>query len=250
MSLPVINLKNLVEAGLHYGHTTQRWNPLMAPYIFGSRNGIHIINLEKTVPLLQKAMEVARDVARSGGRILFVGTKPQAADIIREAAESCGQYYVNHRWLGGMLTNWKTVSQSIKRLKEIESTLENPQLMTKKEILKMRREAEKMNTVLCGVREMCGTPDLLFVIDTNKESIAIQEAMKLKIPVISVVDTNSDPRNVDYIIPGNDDAIRSIRLCCDLISASILDGLQTGLSEAGVDLGESLEVQEENFDGE
>jgi small subunit ribosomal protein S2 len=247
MALPIIDIRKLVDAGLHYGHTTQRWNPLMAPYIFGSRNGIHIVDLEQTVALLHKAMEAAYGIAKSGGRILFVGTKPQACDIIKEAAENCGQYYVDHRWLGGMLTNWKTVSQSIKRLKELENTLENAQFMTKKEILKMRREVEKMDTVLHGVREMRGVPDLLFVIDTNKESIAIKEAIKLKIPVIAVVDTNSDPSDITHIIPGNDDAIRSIRLCCDFISASVLEGLQTGLSEAGVDLGESEEVPAEGI---
>jgi small subunit ribosomal protein S2 len=242
MALPGIDLRKLVEAGLHYGHTTQRWNPLMAPYIFGVRNGVHIVDLEKTVPLLQKAMEAVRDVAKSGGRILFVGTKQQASEIIKTAAESCGQYYVNHRWLGGMLTNWKTVSQSIKRLKELEGILESPQLMTKKEILKMRREIEKMNTVLCGVREMCGIPDLLFVIDTNKEDIAIKEAVKLKIPVVAVVDTNSDPQNITHIIPGNDDAIRSIQLCCDIIAGAVLEGLQVGLAAAGVDIGGAVEL--------
>jgi small subunit ribosomal protein S2 len=237
MALPIVDIRKLVEAGLHYGHTTQRWNPLMANYIFGSRNGIHIIDLEQTVPLMQKAMEVTFDVAKSGGRILFVGTKSQASDIIRAAAESCGQYYVNHRWLGGILTNWKTVSQSIKRLKELEERLENPQFMTKKEILKMHREVEKMNLVLRGIREMCGVPDLLFVIDTNREAIAVREAVKLKIPVIAIVDTNCDPRSITHMIPGNDDAIRSIRICCDLISGAVLEGLQAGLSSSGVDIG-------------
>lgn len=253
MALPTFTLKQLIDSGLHYGHTTQRWNPLMASYIFGIRNGIHIIDLEQTVPLLNQAMEAAKQVASSGGRILFVGTKPQAADIIKAAAERCGQYYVNHRWLGGMLTNWKTVNQSIKRLKDIEATLENPQLMTKKEILKLRHEYEKMNQVLCGVREMGGIPDLLFVIDTNKEAIAVQEARRLKIPLIAVVDTNSDPRNITHIIPGNDDAIRSIELYCNLISGAILDGLQAGLSASGVDLGasailptEEMEMNEES----
>jgi small subunit ribosomal protein S2 len=214
----------------------------MAPYIFGSRNGIHIIDLEQTVPLLQKAMLAAYEVAKSGGRILFVGTKSQACDIIRSAAEKCGQYYVNHRWLGGMLTNWKTVSQAINRLKELESTIENPRFMTKKEIIKMRRQIDKMDVVLRGVREMHGIPDLLFVIDTNKEMIAVKEAITLKIPVVAVVDTNCDPRSITHIIPGNDDAIRSIRTCCDLVAAAILDGVQDGLSAAGVDLGEKTEV--------
>jgi small subunit ribosomal protein S2 len=244
MALPDFSLKQLVDAGLHYGHTTQRWNPLMAQYIFGVRNGIHIIDLEQTVPLLRKALEVAQHVAGKGGRILFVGTKPQAADLVRAAAERCGQYYVNHRWLGGMMTNWKTVSQSIRRLKDIEATLENPQLMTKKEILKLKRERDNMSRNLCGVREMGGVPDLLFVIDTNKEAIAIQEANRLNIPVVGVVDSNSNPENITYIVPGNDDAIRSIDLFCNLMADAILDGLHAGLAAAGVDLGESAEIED------
>jgi small subunit ribosomal protein S2 len=242
MALPEFTLRQLVDAGLHYGHTTQRWNPLMAPFIFGVRGGIHIINLEQTVPLLKDALAVAQQAASKGGRILFVGTKPQAADIVRVAAERCGQYYVNHRWLGGMMTNWKTVSQSIRRLKDIEATLDNPQLMTKKEILKLKRERDNMNRNLCGVREMGGVPDLLFVIDTNKEAIAIREANRLNIPVIGVVDTNSNPQNITHIIPGNDDAIRSIDLFCNLMADAILDGLHAGLSAAGVDLGEYAHV--------
>ncbi|MDR1597985.1 MAG: 30S ribosomal protein S2 [Holosporales bacterium] len=244
MALPNFTLRQLVEAGLHYGHTTQRWNPLMAPYIFGVRNGIHILDLEQTVPLLQKALEVARQVASKGGRILFVGTKNQAADIVKAAAERCGQYYVNHRWLGGMMTNWKTVSQSIHRLKYIEATLENPVMMTKKEILKLGRERENMNRNLCGVRDMGGVPDLLFVVDTNKEAISIKEANRLNIPVIGIVDSNSNPQNITHVIPGNDDAIRSIDLCCNLIADAILDGLHAGLSAAGVDIGESVNVED------
>lgn len=242
MALPTFDLKQLIEAGIHYGHKTQGWDPLMGPYIFGARGGIHILDLEKTVPLLQKALEVIRQTAAEGGRILFVGTKPQASDLIKMAAERCGQYYVNHRWLGGMLTNWKTVGQSIRRLKDIEATLENPQLMTKKEILKLAHERERMDQVLCGVREMGGIPDLLFVIDTNREAIAIREANRLKIPVIAVVDSNSDPRSITHIIPGNDDAIRSIDLYCRLMADAVLDGLQAGLKAAGVDLGASTEL--------
>lgn len=242
MALPQFDLKQLIEAGIHYGHKTQGWNPLMGPYIFGSRGGIHILDLEKTVPLLQRALEMIRQTAAEGGRILFVGTKPQASDLIKAAAERCGQYYVNHRWLGGMLTNWKTVGQSIRRLKDIEATLENPQFMTKKEILKLAHEREKMDQVLCGVREMGGIPDLLFVIDTNREAIAIREANRLKIPVIAVVDSNSDPRSITHIIPGNDDAIRSIDLYCRLMTDAVLDGLQAGLKAAGVDLGASTEL--------
>jgi small subunit ribosomal protein S2 len=243
MALPDFTLKQLVDAGLHYGHTTQRWNPLMAQYIFGVRNGIHIIDLEQTVPFLKKAIEVAQQAAGKGGRILFVGTKPQAAEIVKAAAERCGQYYVNHRWLGGMLTNWKTVSQSIRRLKDIEATLENPQLMTKKEVLKLKRERDNMNRNLCGVREMGGVPDLLFVIDTNKEAIAIKEANRLNVPVVGVVDSNSNPQDITYIIPGNDDAIRSIDLLCNLMADAILDGLHAGMAAAGVDLGASAEIE-------
>lgn len=252
MALPQFDLKQLIEAGIHYGHKTQGWNPLMSPYIFGARGGIHILDLEKTVPLMQKALEVIRQTAADGGRILFVGTKPQASDLVKAAAERCGQYYVNHRWLGGMLTNWKTVSQSIRRLKDIEAILENPQLMTKKEVLKMGHEREKMDQVLCGVREMGGLPDLLFVIDTNREAIAIREANRLKIPVIAVVDSNSDPRAISHIIPGNDDAIRSIDLYCRLMADAVLDGLRAGMKAAGVDLGASAEVpgdaKAENFE--
>lgn len=242
MALPKFSLQDLLEAGIHYGHKTQGWNPLMASYIFGVRNGIHILDLEQTVPLLNHALEEIRKVASSGGRILFVGTKPQASDLIKAAAERCGQYYVNHRWLGGMLTNWKTVSQSLRRLKEIEATLTDPKLMTKKEILKLDHTREKMNKVLSGVRDMGGVPDLLFVIDTNREAIAVAEAYKLQVPVVAVVDSNSDPRKITHLIPGNDDAIRSIDLYCRLAADAVLDGLQAGLSAAGVDIGASESV--------
>lgn len=241
MALPTFTMRQLLESGLHYGHAVRRRNPKMSPYIFGIRNGIHIIDLQQTVPLLYKAMEVARNVAAKGGRVLFVGTKHQVSEKIQESAKRCGQYYVNHRWLGGTLTNWKTVNQSIKRFKEMKEELVKASHLTKKEQLKLQREINKLDRAIGGIQEMGGLPDLLFVIDTNRESIAIKEAQKLNIPIVAVVDTNSDPDHIDYIIPGNDDAIRSINLYCDLMSSSILDGLQAEMRSAGVDLGE-LEI--------
>ncbi len=216
MALPSFTMRQLLEAGLHYGHTTRRWNPKMAPFIFGERNKIHILNLELTVPMLQRSIQVIRDTVSNGGRVLFVGTKPQAAEKVKEAAKRCGQYYVNHRWLGGMLTNWKTVNQSIKRLKEMEEELSSPGRLTKKEILSRQRERDKLENVIGGVREMGGLPDILFVIDTNKEDIAIKEANRLGIPVVAVVDSNSNPDGITYPIPGNDDALRAIDLYCGL----------------------------------
>lgn len=242
----LFNMRQLLEAGLHYGHQTRRWNPKMDPYIYGVRNGIHIIDLEKTVPLLNKALSVLKQTVSSGGRILFVGTKQQATHIIKASAEKCGQYYVNHRWLGGLLTNWKTINQSIKRLKEMEGELETPGRMTKKEILKLQREYDKMTLTIGGIRDMGGLPDVIFVIDTIKESIAIQEANRLKIPVIGVLDTNSNPDGVTYPVPGNDDAIRAIQLYCDLACAAILEGLQAEMRSAGIDIGASEEVPAEN----
>lgn len=236
-TLPSFSMRQLLEAGVHYGHTTRRWNPKMLPYIFGERNKIHIINLEITVPMLQRALQAIRDKVASGGRVLFVGTKAQASDKVKEAAERCGQYYVNHRWLGGMLTNWKTVNQSIKRLKEMEEELSNPGRLTKKEVLNLQRERDKLERVIGGVRQMGGLPDILFVIDTNKEDIAIQEAMRLGIPVVAVIDSNSNPDNITYPIPGNDDAIRALDLYCDLVAKTVLDGLQHQMQKAGIDLG-------------
>lgn len=247
MAMPTFTMRQLLEAGLHYGHTTRRWNPKMSPFIFGVRNGIHIIDLEQTVPMLYKALQVIRDVVAGGGRVLFVGTKPQASEKIKEAAKKCGQYYINHRWLGGTLTNWKTVNQSIKRLKEMEEVLENPGRLTKKEILKITRECEKLELALGGIRDMGGLPDALFVIDTNKEAIAIQEAARLGIPVIGVLDSNSSPEGVTYPIPGNDDALRAISLYCDLVSSSVLDGLQAEMVSQGIDLGESTTLLDEEL---
>ena len=242
MPMPTFTMRQLLEAGLHYGHTTRRWNPKMGPYLFGVRNGIHIIDLEQTVPLLYRAMQAMRDIVAGGGRALFVGTKPQAAEKIKESAKRCGQYYINHRWLGGTLTNWKTVNQSIKRLVEMEEALENPAHLTKKEILKIQREHDKLELAIGGIREMGGLPDMLFVIDTNKEAIAIQEAKRLNIPVIAVLDSNSSPEDVTYPIPGNDDALRAISMYCDLMSGAVLDGLQAEMISAGIDIGESVSL--------
>jgi small subunit ribosomal protein S2 len=243
MAVPTFSMRQLLEAGVHYGHTTRRWNPKMSPHIFGVRNGIHIIDLDQTVPMLYRALEAVRDVVSGGGRVLFVGTKPQASDPIKQSAIRCGQYYVNHRWLGGALTNWKTVNQSIKRMKEMEEALgEGAHGLTKKESLGMQREYDKLELALGGIRNMGGLPDLLFVIDTNKEAIAIQEAKRLRIPVIAVLDTNSDPAHITYPIPGNDDAMRAIALYCELISAAVLDGLQAEMISQGIDVGESAEA--------
>ncbi|KIT16189.1 30S ribosomal protein S2 [Jannaschia aquimarina] len=239
MALPEFSLRQLLEAGVHFGHQTQRWNPRMAPYIYGAKNGIHIMDLTQTVPMLDQALQVVQETVARGGRILFVGTKRQAQKPIADAAERCAQYYMNHRWLGGTLTNWKTVSNSINRLKEIDEKMaEGAEGLTKKERIGMERDQQKLTASLGGIREMGGLPDLLFIIDVNKEDLAIAEAKKLGIPVVAVVDTNCSPEGVDYIIPGNDDAARAIALYCDLISRAALDGMSAQLGAAGVDLGE------------
>jgi len=238
MALPDFNLRQLLEAGVHFGHQTQRWNPRMGEFIYGSRNGIHIIDLTQTVPMLDAALNVIRETVAKGGRILFVGTKRQAQKPIADAAEKCAQYYMNHRWLGGTLTNWKTVSQSIQRLKQIDETMaQGAEGLTKKERLGIEREQAKLQASLGGIREMGGLPDLLFVIDVGKEDLAILEARKLGIPVVAVVDTNCSPDGVDYVIPGNDDAARAIALYCDLVSRAALDGMTAQMGAAGVDLG-------------
>ncbi len=238
MALPEFNLRQLLEAGVHFGHQTQRWNPRMGEFIYGARNGIHIIDLTQTVPMLDAALNVIRETIAKGGRVLFVGTKRQAAQPIAEAAEKCAQYYMNHRWLGGTLTNWQTVSKSIQRLREIDEALESgAEGLTKKERLGMERDQAKLQASLGGIRDMGGVPDLLFVIDVKKEALAISEANKLGIPVVAVVDTNCAPEGVDYIIPGNDDAVRAIALYCDLASRAALDGMSAQLGAAGVDLG-------------
>lgn len=242
MALPEFSMRQLLEAGVHYGHQTQRWNPRMGEFIYGERNGIHILDLTQTVPMLDAALQIIRDTVAKGGRVLFVGTKRQAQKSVADAAEKSAQFYMNHRWLGGTLTNWKTVSQSIQRLKALDEQLTSgAEGLTKKERLHMEREQSKLQASLGGIREMGGLPDLLFVIDVNKEDLAILEAKKLGIPVVAVVDTNCSPNGVDYIIPGNDDAARAIALYCDLASRAALDGMTAQMGAAGVDLG-SLEV--------
>jgi small subunit ribosomal protein S2 len=243
MALPDFNIRQLLEAGVHFGHQTQRWNPRMGEYIYGSRNGIHILDLTQTVPLLDAALNVVRETVAKNGRILFVGTKRQAQKPIADAAERCAQYYMNHRWLGGTLTNWKTVSQSINRLRSIDEQMEmGAEGLTKKERLHMERDQTKLQASLGGIREMGGVPDLLFVIDVNKESLAIAEARKLGIPVVGIVDTNASPAGVDYVIPGNDDAVRAIALYCDLVSRAALDGMSAQMDAAGIDVGEMEEA--------
>ena len=249
MSLPTFTMRQLLEAGVHFGHHTRRWNPKMEPYIFGKRNSIHIINLEKTVPMLYEALEAIQSIAKNGGKFLFVGTKRSASDLIAQAATNCGQYYVNHRWLGGMLTNWETVSKSIKKLKNLEERISSGEInnLTKKERLNIERQKEKLDLTLGGIKNMNGIPDALFIIDTNKEAIAVLEANNLNIPVIAICDTNTNPSGVDYPIPGNDDALRAISLYCDLIAASVLKGLESNLEESGVDIGESQVLAEEKI---
>ncbi len=242
------NMRQLLEAGVHFGHSTRRWNPKMKTFIFGVRNGVHIIDLQQTVPMLDRALVTLKEVAAKGGRVLFVGTKRQAQGIVADTARRCGQYYVNHRWLGGMMTNWQTVSHSIKRLHELNDLLaseESRKGLTKKEILMLTRERDKLELSIGGIKDMGGQPDALFIIDTNKEEIAIAEANKLGIPVIAVLDTNSDPKGVDLPIPGNDDAIRAIELYCNLAASAVLEGLQAELAAAGQDLGtvETVEVE-------
>ncbi|MEI7608822.1 MAG: 30S ribosomal protein S2 [Rhodospirillaceae bacterium] len=246
MALPTFTMRRLLEAGVHFGHHTRRRNPKMQPYLFGVRNGVHIIDLEQSVPLLHRAMTAVRDVVAGGGRVLFVGTKRQAQERIAEAASRCGQYYVNHRWLGGMLTNWKTISQSIKRLREMEEQLAEANTgLTKKETLQLTRERDKLERALGGIKEMGGLPDILVIIDTNKEAIAVKEANKLGIPVVAVLDSNSDPDGVAFPVPGNDDALRAIDLYCELLSGSVLDGLQAEMTAAGIDVGARAEAPAE-----
>ncbi|HUO12565.1 MAG TPA: 30S ribosomal protein S2 [Caulobacteraceae bacterium] len=241
MALPEFSMRQLLEAGAHFGHQTHRWNPKMERYIFGSRANIHIIDLSQTMPLLHQALVKVREVAASGGRVLFVGTKRQASEPVSTAAKRCAQYYVNHRWLGGTLTNWRTISQSIARLRELEAVLESPESSgrPKKELLQLTRERDKLELSLGGIKDMGGIPDLMFVIDTNKEAIAIQEARKLNIPVVAILDTNCDPQGISYPIPGNDDAARALQLYCDLVADSVLDGLTEGQAALGVDIGAS-----------
>jgi len=241
MALPEFSMRQLLEAGAHFGHQTHRWNPKMDRYIFGSRSNIHIIDLSQSIPLLHQALVKVREVAAAGGRVLFVGTKRQASDPVATAAKRCAQYYVNHRWLGGTLTNWRTVSGSIARLRELEGIMGGESAgRSKKELLQLTRERDKLELSLGGIKDMGGIPDIMFVIDTNKEAIAILEARKLNIPVVAILDTNCDPDGITYPIPGNDDAARALQLYCDLIADAVLDGLAAGQANSGVDLGASV----------
>jgi small subunit ribosomal protein S2 len=243
MALPDYSMRQLLEAGVHFGHQAHRWNPKMAPFIFGVRNNIHIIDLAQSVPMLHQALQAVSDTVAKGGRILFVGTKRQAQDSIADAAKRCAQYYVNSRWLGGTLTNWKTISQSINRLRKLDEMLASgeAQAYTKKERLTLQRERDKLNRALGGIKDMGGLPDLLFVIDTNKEDIAIKEAQRLGLPVAAIVDTNSDPDGITYVVPGNDDASRAVNLYCDLVARAAIDGISRAQGEMGIDVGAAAE---------
>ncbi len=239
MALPAFNMRQLLEAGVHFGHQSHRWNPKMAPFIYGARNNIHIIDLTQTTPLLHQALVKVSETVSGGGRVLFVATKRQASEPIAEAAKRSAQYFINHRWLGGTLTNWKTISQSIRRLRQLDDILADPQGRTKKETLTVQRERDKLDRALGGIKDMGGVPDLLVVIDTNRESIAIKEARKLGIPIVAVVDTNCDPDGIDFPVPGNDDAGRAITMFCDLIAGAAIDGIEKSQAASGVDLGAS-----------
>jgi small subunit ribosomal protein S2 len=246
MALPDFSMRELLEAGVHFGHQTHRWNPKMAPYIFGTRNNIHILDLSQTVPLLNQALKKISDTVASGGRVLFVGTKRQASDLIADAANRSAQYYVNARWLGGMLTNWQTISKSIKRLRELDELLgNNAQGFTKKERLNLDREKDKLERALGGIKNMGSTPDLMVIVDTNKEAIAIEEAKRLGIPVVALLDTNCDPDKIDFPIPGNDDAARAISLYCDLFAKAVIDGIERQQGRMGVDTGAAVEAPAE-----
>jgi small subunit ribosomal protein S2 len=243
MALPEFSMRQLLEAGVHFGHQSHRWNPKMGGYIFGTRNNIHIIDLAQTVPMFHRALQAVSDTVAKGGRILFVGTKRQAQDAVADAAKRCAQYYVNSRWLGGTLTNWKTISESIKRLRKLEEMLGSGEAhgYTKKERLTLQRERDKLDRALGGIKDMGGLPHLLFVIDTNKEDIAIKEAQRLGVPVAAVVDTNCDPKGITFPVPGNDDASRAITLYCDLISRAAIDGISRAQGEIGIDVGAAAE---------
>ena len=242
MALPDFSMRQLLEAGVHFGHQTHRWNPKMEPFLFGDRNNIHIIDLAQTVPLLHQALVTVRDTVAGGGRVLFVGTKRQASEPVAQASRQCAQYYINHRWLGGMLTNWKTISNSIRRLRQLDEMLAGEAKgLTKKEILNLTRERDKLERAIGGIKDMGGLPDLIFVIDTNKEEIAIQEARKLGIPVVAILDSNSNPDGIAYPVPGNDDAARAITLYCDLVSRAVIDGISQSQISSGVDIGAQAE---------
>jgi small subunit ribosomal protein S2 len=242
MAAPTVTMQQLIEAGAHFGHQTHRWNPRMKPYIFGARNGVHIIDLSQTVPLFARALDFVSATVQAGGKVLFVGTKRQAQEPIAQAARSCGQHFVNHRWLGGMLTNWKTISQSIKRLKTLEERLAGDTAgLTKKEVLQMTRERDKLELSLGGIRDMGGIPDVMFVIDANKEELAIKEANVLGIPVVAILDSNVDPSGIAFPVPGNDDASRAVRLYCEAVAQAAQKGGHAAVVDSGADLGELAE---------
>jgi small subunit ribosomal protein S2 len=248
MAIPNFTMKQLLEAGVHFGHHTRRWNPQMRPFIFGVRNNVHIIDLQQTVPMMNDALKALNEIVKNGGRVLFVGTKRQAQEKIAESAMKCGQYYVNHRWLGGMMTNWNTISKSIRRLRQANDILNDPAqsgARTKKELLMLTRERDKLELSLGGIKDMGGKPDALFVIDVNQEDIAIKEANKLGIPVFAIVDSNATPDGVDYVIPGNDDSLRAIHLYCDLVANTVLDGLQAEVAATGQDTGAAVDAGED-----
>lgn len=250
MAMPDFSMRQLLEAGAHFGHQSHRWNPKMEPYIFGARNNIHIIDLAQTVPALSRALQAVSDTVARGGRVLFVGTKRQAADAVADAAKRSAQYFVNSRWLGGMLTNWKTISASIQRLRKLDEMLSGGATgLTKKERLMLAREREKLEKALGGIKEMGGTPDLIFVIDTNKEQLAVKEAQRLGIPVAAIVDTNCDPDGITYVVPGNDDAGRAIALYCDLVARAAIDGISRGQGDMGIDIGASEAPMVEDLAG-
>ncbi|WP_313670106.1 30S ribosomal protein S2 [Sandarakinorhabdus sp.] len=246
MAAPVVSMANLLEAGAHFGHQTHRWNPKMKPYIFGERNGVHIIDLSQTVPLFARALDFTRATVQHGGKVLFVGTKRQAQDPIAEAARRCGQHYVNHRWLGGMLTNWKTISGSIRKFKQLEETLSGDTTgLTKKEVLKLTRERDKFQASLGGIRDMGGLPEVIFIIDVNKEELAVKEANVLGIPVVAILDSNTDPSGIAFPVPGNDDASRAIQLYVNAIADAVIDAKQGRAADMGVDLGAMVEAPAE-----
>mgnify|MGYP006151647281 CR=1 FL=1 len=248
-NLPKISVSDLLDAGIHFGHKTSRWNPKMEPYIYGAKDNIHIIDLQQTVPLLQIALKKIYETVKNNGKVLFVSSKVQATELVAEYAKKCDQYYINHRWLGGILTNWSTISKSIKKLDNIEKiidTKENEVSYTKKELLELTRKKEKLIRSFSGIRNIGGRPNLVVVIDTNKEHLAIKEAVKLSIPIVAVVDSNSNPDNIDFPIPGNDDAIRSIRLYCSLFADAALAGIQDSLRDSGVDIGSIKKTKIEN----
>jgi small subunit ribosomal protein S2 len=248
MALPQFTMRQLLEAGVHFGHQSHRWNPKMDRFIFGTRNKIHIIDLAQTVPLLHQALVTVSDIVARGGRVLFVGTKRQASEAIADSAKRSAQYFINHRWLGGMLTNWKTITNSIKRLRQLDELLSgSAHGLTKKELLQLTRERDKLEQALGGIRDMGGLPDLIFIIDTNKEAIAVAEARKLGIPVVAVVDSNSNPDGIDHIVPGNDDAGRAITLYCDLVARAALDGIERAAVKGGVDIGAAVEPVAEDL---